>query len=128
MSENTHILITHVPPLLPDHGDKVTEDKHIVDALHKCNSLLSVSGHCHWAYGLYFTHKKKVPCVVASNCDSEWLGFDDLEPGPSGSRGDLKGDKSRGGYNIRNPVIVCDLMIPGGPPSPDDDWMFSAAY
>jgi CheY-like chemotaxis protein len=45
-----------------------------------------------------------------------------LLAGPSGTRGDAAGDKMYGGYNIRFPIIVCDILVPGGPPTTDDIW------
>lgn len=117
-------MLTHSPAILPRSDPKhgFREKKELISAMRNSGSLLSVSGHCHWAHGLYHSAKGKIPCVVASVCDSKWLGMKSLLVGPSGKRGDELGDEKRGGYNLRFPIIVCDIAVPGGPPSPNDFW------
>lgn len=105
MTKGTHIVLTHMPPILPksSHPDGQREQDGIIDKMRECGTLLSVSGtshhsnlhslpyqgHCHWAHGLYFPKKGGPSCVVASICDSHWQHPNDLKPGPSGKRVDL---------------------------------------
>lgn len=120
ISKGTHIVITHTPPILPRSSEGFREKKPLIEAMRSAGTLLSVSGHCHWAHGLYHSAKGKIPCVVASVCDSKWLSMRNLLAGPSGKRGDEEGDKMYGGYNIRFPIIVCDINVP--PPSTSAKW------
>jgi hypothetical protein len=121
--QDTHIVVTHMPAILPKSNGSLREDDKIVSKLIKSKTRLHISGHCHWAYGLYHTTKNHIPCVVASVCDSEWLSPKSLIS--SGTvRGDLEGDKIYGGYNIINLPIVCDIIIPGGAPDPSQRWVF----
>jgi calcineurin-like phosphoesterase family protein len=122
MTKDTHIMVTHYPAILPRGEGSFREDPDIIDAMHRCSTLLHVGGHCHWAHGAYFNSKSNAPCVVASVCDSHWLNpltFIGKE------RGDPSGDRLRGGYNLCFPPIVCDLPIPGGPPRVGDAWIKS---
>eukprot|EP01125_Pyxidicula_operculata_P018373 TRINITY_DN6522_c0_g1_i2.p1 TRINITY_DN6522_c0_g1~~TRINITY_DN6522_c0_g1_i2.p1 ORF type:complete len:402 (-),score=63.12 TRINITY_DN6522_c0_g1_i2:66-1271(-) len=112
ISKDTHIVITHMPPVLPKQKG-YREDKFICEQMGKSGTLLSISGHCHWAHGLYFS-SKNTPCIVASVCDSHWISPSDLYK--SGVPRDDAYDLQRGGYNLHFPIIVCDLNIPGGPP------------
>lgn len=116
ISKGTHVVITHTPAILPRSSD-FREKKDLLKAMDDTGTLLSVSGHCHWAHGLYHSSKGNIPCVIASVCDSKWLSMRSLIVGPSGKRGDAEGDLARGGYNIRFPIIVCDIKVPGGPPA-----------
>jgi hypothetical protein len=113
--EGTHIVITHLPPILPLESGRYREDKKITDALHRCGALLQVGGHCHWAHGLYHS-RYGTPCVVASVCDSDWKSPKQLGL-PRGDKSDLE----RGGYDLFFPVIVADLAVP--PPPSDAEWM-----
>jgi len=112
-----------MPAILPNSKGDWKEDKKIVDAMHRVGTLLHISGHCHWANGLYHTAKGHIPSVVASVCNSHWLSSNKLHLGPSGARGDSEGDRRRGGYNIFFPPIVCDITVPGGPPAKEDIWI-----
>jgi calcineurin-like phosphoesterase family protein len=117
VEQNTDIFITHYPPILPaKRGGGCKEHYDIVKAVENSGAALSVSGHCHWAYGLYFSSKKKIPFVVASSCDSGWKRFMELK----GTRHDKKWDYLRGGYNVRFAPIVCDLDVA---PSKDAVWV-----
>lgn len=110
-------VITHYPPILPTHGGLTKEGgTDIINAVHRCGALLHVSGHCHWAHGLYHSSTKRVPFVVASVCDSKWERLTALK----GVRGDQKWDLLRGGYNVRFVPFVVDLPVPT--PSADDVW------
>merc|ERR1712187_528827 len=53
----------------------------------------------------------RIPCIVASVCDSHWLRKGEMSSA-SGVRGDPL-DERYGGYNMLQPSIVCDLTIPG---------------
>lgn len=132
MINGAHVMITHMPAILPgDKGQKQREDKAVAHALHCNQSLLHVSGHCHWAHGLYHTTPpnasiKPVPCVVASVCEAAWrpgssLLGEDGRPGAQGRADPF--DKKEGGYNLYYPVIVCDLVVAGGPPDPNAYWV-----
>jgi len=121
ITPGTHIVVTHMPAILPKSNKSFSESG-IVKRLVTTNTKLHVSGHCHWAYGLYHTTKNNIPCVVASVCDSEWLSPHRLKLSGT-QRGDPEGDSEHGGYNLINYPIVCDLIIPGGPPSPQDKWI-----
>jgi len=121
MEPDTHILVTHMPPVLPDSEGNNREDRNIVSNMHKANTLLSISGHCHWAHGVYFTSQKQTPCVVVSTCDSNWQ-FD------IGNLNKPRGDASDalyGGYDLGFPVVVCDLPIP--PVASDAQWSIGGA-
>jgi hypothetical protein len=85
----------------------------------RCGALLSVSGHCHWAYGAYRCSVKPTgpAFVVASNCGSGWKNMLQQE----GKRLDWNWDKLRGGYNLANPPVVVDLPIE--PPKATDKWV-----
>jgi hypothetical protein len=85
-----------------------------------------MSGHCYWAYGLYHSKENKTPYVVASVCGSDWLSPLQLFVTASTKRGDKKGDLLRGGYNVVNLPIVCDLLIPGGLPEVTDNWILKS--
>jgi len=53
LPENTHVVVTHMPPILPsDHG-RLSEDATVAAASHRAGARLHVGGHCHWAHGLY---------------------------------------------------------------------------
>lgn len=123
ITSKTHIVLTHMPPLLPaDTPGVVQETSHgLVPAIKRSGALLSVSGHCHWAHGIFFSPNGGPPYVVASICGADWKGSESLKVGPTGARGDPE-DRQNGGYNLYYPVLVCDLAIPGGPPSEDDRW------
>ena len=102
------VVVTHMPCVLPaDHGG-TDQDDALARAIHRTGARLHVSGHCHWAHGLYHTHEKRVPCVVASVA-AHWHEPQDLEA-VSGARGD-SADASRGGYNMKLTPIVCDVQI-----------------
>lgn len=109
-----HAIVTHMPPILPgDRGRRQDEDENVVRALHRVGAVLSVSGHCHWAHGLYHSTRRgggSVPCVVASVCDSHWLHAAEL-CSYTGIRGD-PADRMRGGYNLVQQGIVCDVLVP----------------
>ena len=120
----THVLVTHMPPVKPKAGGQ-SEDPRAVGALLRCGGLLSVSGHCHWAHGVYHTAAGRVPCAVASASGSKWLPATSLHPGPAGRRGDPT-DRHHGGYNVAHHPIVCDLAVPGGPPCPQARWRLDA--
>ena len=107
-----NVVVTHMPCVLPRGGGAYDEDENLGRALRRSGSSLHVSGHCHWAHGAYASHEAGgVPCVVASVCDSHWLGPHELTAA-SGTRGDAK-DARRGGYNVELAPIVCDLRLPG---------------
>ncbi len=91
----------------------------IVDAAVRCGVQLSVSGHCHWAYGSYRCAAAPggPAFVVAANCGGGWNRLLALE----GTRLDKKWDLLRGGYNVRNPPIVADIAIE--PPLATDKWV-----
>jgi len=116
----TDIIVTHSPPILPGgkRGHAQREHKDIVEAAVKCGAKLSVSGHCHWAFGAYRseTFPSKLPFVVASSCDSKWERLSNLE----GTRLDKKWDFLRGGYNIRFRPIVVDIKVK--PPPSGELW------
>eukprot|EP01124_Arcella_intermedia_P031181 TRINITY_DN6979_c0_g1_i1.p1 TRINITY_DN6979_c0_g1~~TRINITY_DN6979_c0_g1_i1.p1 ORF type:complete len:466 (+),score=41.37 TRINITY_DN6979_c0_g1_i1:54-1451(+) len=116
-----HIFITHYPAILPDNNDQPREDKDIVRAIDQMEARLHISGHCHWAYGLYHTSRRKVPCVVASNCSS-WKNASDLFAPGAPPRLDAV-DRQYGGYSATRPTVVCDVEIPEGPPSDEDPWV-----
>ena len=103
------VVVTHMPCILPAGGGRTDEDAVLSRVLHGAGASLHVSGHCHWAHGLYHTASvpARIPCVVASVCDSEWLGPRGLTAA-SGERGDNV-DARRGGYNVELAPIVCDL-------------------
>mmetsp|Transcript_71538 Transcript_71538/g.220832 ORF Transcript_71538/g.220832 Transcript_71538/m.220832 type:complete len:630 (-) Transcript_71538:125-2014(-) len=121
--DGVDVFVTHTPAILPgEDGENRTKDP-LTSTLHRVGAHLHVSGHCHWAHGVYHAHGssgRSVPCVVASVCDSHWLG------GPAGGahrlasvegvRGD-PADRECGGYNLVQPSIVCDLCLPGGRPA-----------
>jgi len=69
--------------------------------------------------------KKKIPCVVVSVCDSEWLTPTMVKQSRT-HRGDSDGDLCYGGYDIVNLPVVCDLAIPGGPPIAEDHWILKS--
>ncbi len=107
----------HYPPILPGkHG--LQEHADIVNAVVRSSALLSVSGHCHWAYGAYHCSvKPNGPAfVVASNCGSGWKNAFQQD----GTRLDGVWDRLRGGYNLSNPPIVVDLPVE--PPNPGEEW------
>jgi hypothetical protein len=121
ISKDTHIVVTHSPVILPKRKG-LREVDSLVNKMVEAGTLLNVSGHCHWAYGLYHTSKQSIPCVVVSICDSHWLSRYDKSLF-SAKRGDEYGDSRYGGYNIKNLPIVCDIAVPGGPPRPDAIWL-----
>lgn len=132
MEERTHVMLTHMPAVLPERGGGQREDRAMASAFARCRPLLHVSGHCHWAHGAY--QSQGVPCVVASVCEAKWRKYKELKSIPGGKRGDKLGDSrggsmgkisSAGGYNIFFPPIVCDILIPGGPPKEEDVWNVS---
>lgn len=118
VATGTHIVVTHMPPVLPSSHGGNREDASVVDMLHRVGALLQVSGHCHWAHGAYST-TAAVPCVVAS-ISGEWSWPMNLQVGPSRARGD-PADRWRGGYNLTHPVIVADIEAPI--PAPGDSWV-----
>lgn len=114
----THLFVTHSPPILPQR-DGMQQEGSLVESVHRSKALLHVSGHCHWAYGLYSSKEKGTPFAVASICDSKWQRMTSLK----GERVDKKWDLLRGGYNLYNRPIVCDLEVPQ--PSPGEDkWIY----
>lgn len=124
---DTHIVVTHIPAVLPsaDDASRLHEDASMTAALHRARARLHVSGHCHWAHGVYRS-SGGVPCAVASVSGS-WAFGRALRPGPSGTRGDAQGDARYGGYNLAYPPIVCDVELPGGPPPPGAHWVLQRA-
>jgi len=123
ISKGTHIVVTHKPAILPkSSGGGFRESSDVIDAMVRAGSLLHVGGHCHWAHGVYHSKTASIPSVVASICGSKWLSSPELEVGKSGTRGDPVGDNKNGGYNLKYPVIVVDLAIPGGPPTKGQFW------
>mmetsp|Transcript_14786 Transcript_14786/g.24165 ORF Transcript_14786/g.24165 Transcript_14786/m.24165 type:complete len:608 (+) Transcript_14786:187-2010(+) len=111
MEHGTQIMVTHMPPILRNKE----KDHNMINAIHRADAMLHVGGHCHWAHGVYHT-SQKVPCVVASVCESVWKNPLQLS---TSFRAD-KMDRVRGGYNIYYPPIVCDIPIP--PPEANAQW------
>lgn len=119
MPSGTNIMMTHIPAILPSEDGGQDEDLQMTAALHRSGALLHVSGHCHWAHGLYLAKAggTKVPCVVASVCSGSMYGGPwknsrpELLVSAQGVRGDPL-DKKFGGYNCDQPPIVCDLILP----------------
>ena len=103
------VIVTHMPCILPRGGGFFDEDAALAAAIHRAGAAVHVSGHCHWAHGLYHTRERRVPCVVASVSDSDWQGPLGLTAA-SGTRGDAR-DASRGGYNVELAPIVCDIKV-----------------
>lgn len=117
-----HIVVTHMPAILPAEGGALDEDMQMTNALHKTGASLHVSGHCHWAFGVYHSRRQgsnPIPCVVASVCDSQWLFANSLTS-VTGVRGD-SADRRYGGYNLLQPGVVCDIRLPGGRPALFED-------
>lgn len=117
----TDIVVTHMPAILPGERGRNDEDHQLTDALHRVGAQLHVSGHCHWAHGIYYSCRgtASIPCVVASVCDSEWLPARALTS-VDGARGDPM-DKKKGGYNVVQPGIVVDIQLPQGRPAVLDE-------
>jgi len=119
MPDGMHVVVTHMPAILPGEGEVLDEDVNLTETLHRTGALLHVSGHCHWAHGVYHSEGSsgQIPCVIASVCDSHWRGLPRCPPlaSASGVRGDPK-DKTHGGYNLNQAGIVCDIKLPGGRP------------
>ena len=118
------VVVQHMPPLLPSKRG-VEYDDAVVGAVARARAQLHVSGHCHWAHGVYFAPSasgaRRAAYVVASVCEAEWKMPAALQSA-SGVRGDAA-DKRCGGYNIFYPPIVCDVRLPadGGPSVNDDE-------
>ena len=116
----THIVITHSPPVLPGRDGALKEHgHHEVEAMVSAKTQLSISGHCHWAYGLY--HPRGIDStkfIVASSCDSKWESRSDLK----GDRHDRKWDLLRGGYNLRDAFLPCVIDINVPKPKTDSKW------
>ena len=119
LEANTHVVVTHSPPVLPG---KEGPDEHeaLVDAIVSSGALLSVSGHCHWAYGVQRCRANpQLPFVVASSCSSGWkTAFTQ-----KGERLDYWWDKTRGGYNVENLPIIVDIEVEP-PKERVDKWVF----
>eukprot|EP01062_Namystynia_karyoxenos_P011883 TRINITY_DN1426_c3_g1_i1.p1 TRINITY_DN1426_c3_g1~~TRINITY_DN1426_c3_g1_i1.p1 ORF type:complete len:639 (+),score=185.29 TRINITY_DN1426_c3_g1_i1:85-1917(+) len=111
--EGVHIVVTHKPNILPKKSG-LSENKRLSRALHRTGALLHVSGHCHWAHGVYMSEgsRGQIPCVVASVCDSHWHFRTGSLTNPTGVRGDPV-DGMNGGYNLKFPIIVCDIAVAG---------------
>eukprot|EP01006_Ploeotia_vitrea_P035200 TRINITY_DN65845_c2_g8_i1.p1 TRINITY_DN65845_c2_g8~~TRINITY_DN65845_c2_g8_i1.p1 ORF type:complete len:435 (+),score=53.61 TRINITY_DN65845_c2_g8_i1:41-1306(+) len=101
MPNGVDVMITHKPCILPKKDEKHA----MATALSRTGAKLHVSGHCHWANGLYYT-KAGIPCVVASICGS-WKSPCELGDG----RGDPEWDNRRGGYSTKYPPIVVDIPV-----------------
>lgn len=113
------IVVTHMPCLLPRRGGGTdVAQPALCSALLRTGASLHVSGHCHWAHGLY--HTGRVPCVVASVCDSHWRKPPDLEAA-SGMRGD-PADAVDGGYNVGLFPIVVDVKVPSRQADPSTNY------
>lgn len=119
MPDGVHVMVTHVPAILPGEGGGCNEDSRMTDALHRTGAQLHVSGHCHWAHGLYQArrtrHGAAVPCVVASVCSGRMYGGPWPQPERLASSDGVRGDpldRKFGGYNLDQPPIVCDLRLP----------------
>lgn len=119
MPSGIHIMMTHVPAILPSEDGGQNEDAQMTHALHRAGALLHVSGHCHWAHGLYEARGRgtSIPCVVASVCSGSMYGgpWKNSQPhlltSAHGVRGDPL-DRKFGGYNLDQPPVVCDLQLP----------------
>jgi len=110
-----HIVATHMPAVLPSGQRKgeLRYHEELTEPIFRSGALLHVSGHCHWASGLYHAKPSKgpkVPCVVASVCSSHWQMSATMQSA-SGIRGDPT-DRRYGGYNLVQPGIVCDIFVP----------------
>merc|ERR1719362_15666 len=107
-----HIVATHMPAVLPTRTRAVRAHPEITKPMFAAGALLHVGGHCHWANGLYFAEDKgkRIPCVVASVCDSQWLNAKQLASADA-IRGDPT-DRTYGGYNLVQPGFIVDLPIP----------------
>lgn len=118
VEEGTHIFVTDFPPSLPsrDQGQRVNE--RLIQAIVRSKAVLSVSGHCHWAYGAYCTSiADRTMFVVASNCGG-WKPF----ASQVGTRLDIAWDEARGGYNyVKGPILV-DINVQ--PPKSGLVWKF----
>lgn len=83
----THIFVSHyprnhlfpcfvfadeTPAILPSREGTLREHQDIVEGIARSGALLSVSGHCHWARGVYHSQHTKAAFVVASICGSGW--------------------------------------------------------
>eukprot|EP00756_Hemistasia_phaeocysticola_P050998 Hpha_TRINITY_DN26182_c0_g1::TRINITY_DN26182_c0_g1_i1::g.155308::m.155308 len=117
--QGIHIMVQHSPNCLPSCDGRIRDHPHVTKCLQRTGASLHVSGHCHWAHGIYHVagrtpQDNRIPCVVASICDSHWLFSKDLKS-PDGVRGDPI-DGNNGGYNVGYPPIVCDLHVPAPPP------------
>lgn len=126
-----HIVATHMPAVLPGKKNQIRAHREITNPMFAAGALLHVGGHCHWANGLYFAEheRKRIPCVVASVCDSQWLNARQLAS-VDAVRGDPT-DRSYGGYNLVQPGFIVDLSIPENssqnpPPSPVADFVVNS--
>lgn len=101
----THLVVTHAPPIVPGNDGSLRENG-LVETIVQSRAALCVSGHCHWAYGLYYPRGlHSTAFAVASSCDSKWERLISLR----GERSDKKWDMIRGGYNLHFLPIVYDL-------------------
>jgi hypothetical protein len=108
MPKSCDVVVTHMPCVLPTRGEKFDENGALSKAMHHSGVVLHISGHCHWAHGVYHT-RHNIPSVVASVSSSHWLPAHKLTAA-SGVRGDAA-DRSHGGYNTEQLPIVCDIAV-----------------
>lgn len=128
-----HVVATHMPAVLPVRDSSGARNfrfqPELTRPMFRAGPLLHVSGHVHSANGLYFADPRNegrafveslrglpgaaresaIPCVVASVCEKHWR-TSGLRSS-TGSRGD-PADREHGGYNLVQPGIICDLLLP----------------
>ena len=120
LPEGVQIVMTHYPCLLPGRNGLSIALPELAQKMHQIGAVLHVSGHCHWARGLYLSQQPgsaAVPCVNAAVCGSMYGGpWPDSKPellvSAQGVRVDPR-DRDLGGYLLDQAPVVCDLQLPG---------------
>jgi len=127
LRKGVHVVATHMPAVLPSGGrGELKQHQEITEPALNAGARLHVSGHCHWANGLYFARRaavggawpcpesevdkkeERLPCVVASVA-GKWKEGAQLASS-TGVRGDAR-DAHFGGYNLTQPGTVCDVFV-----------------
>lgn len=111
ITKDTHIVITHSPPILPKTSG-LRENRDLIKEMVKSGTKLSVSGHCHWAHGVYHRCVKK-KWKTEKETEERHFGFSHCQQTKHKNLKLKKKEKRKGnnmfGFLHIKPSFICPL-------------------